>query len=278
MNVLLAYNYWDDKCIPWFQQHRSSVRLLIDSGAFSAFSRGQPVTLDGYMAFLDSLQSQGVPVWRYFALDVIGDPVATRANYLEMRKQGFNPVPIFTRGEDLKHLDEYYETSDVVALGGLVGTGRAAGFVNGVMRHVGNRRVHLLGFTREQYLKHYRPYMCDSSSYSEALRYGGLSIYDGHGGWESLLKKDLCKPLKPAVIKTLQGYGINMRRLVDEQEGWHTRDAEAIHVAIKSWTLWQLHCQMHLNTRLFFAISADLKWADMLLTGWQYWRSRTCVN
>jgi len=39
-------------------------------------------------------------------------------------------VPIFTRGEDPSVLDDYYKTSDVVGIGGLVGTQGNKGFVH----------------------------------------------------------------------------------------------------------------------------------------------------
>ncbi len=157
LNILVAYPYINKMMIETVTEHEGSIRWLVDSGAFTAWKAGKEVSIDAYCKFIEGLP---VAPWRYFTLDVIGNPKASMANYEVMLKRGFNPIPIFTRGEDPSVLDEYYKTSDVVGVGGLVGTKGNKGFVNGIMKHVGGRKVHWLGFTNAEYIKHYKPPIC----------------------------------------------------------------------------------------------------------------------
>jgi hypothetical protein len=255
-------------------RYREDVRFLLDSGAFTAFMAGKTVNLKDYEAFVKSLKASGVDVWRYFTLDVIGDPEATRVNYDTLRERGLNPVPIFTRGESLDSLDEYYETSDVVAIGGLVGTNDPAGFVNGVMKHIGNRRTHWLGFTRKEFLKHYRPYMCDCSSFSETARYGWLNLYRGNGLWHPTLSRaDFVKPPSPQLEATLRDYNVTARDL-SKASAWkgHTLAQD---VSLMSWARWQLDLQIHLNVQLFFSVGSPVT-LEELIKHYLYWKKRVC--
>jgi hypothetical protein len=167
LNLLIAYPYLTKQLLAQVKSELPRTRFLLDSGAFTAWKAGTKIELDDYCNFIEGLDFQP---WRYFTLDVIGDPKATLKNYDAMLKRGFNPVPIFTRGDSLAALEHYYRTSDLVGVGGLVGTRGNKGFVNGIMKKIGKRRVHLLGFTRLDFLKTYRPYMCDTSSWEYGAR------------------------------------------------------------------------------------------------------------
>ncbi len=113
LNVLVAYPYVKDGMIKEMTPLINSghIRWLLDSGAFTAHNSGKDITLDEYCRFLDRLP---VKPWRYFMLDVIGNPDATWNNYQKMLSRGYKPVPIFTYGSDLQLVDEYYKTSDYI--------------------------------------------------------------------------------------------------------------------------------------------------------------------
>lgn len=174
-NILVAYPYMKKPMIDLLKQNEHRTRFLLDSGAFTAWKAGKPIALDDYCRFIESLPFEP---WRYFMLDVIGDPKATLKNYETMLKRGFKPIPIFTRGEDPSVLEDYYKTSDVVAIGGLVGTKGNKGFVKGIMEKVGKRKVHWLGFTDLNFVKHYKPYSCDASSWNNGAQFGYVTYYD----------------------------------------------------------------------------------------------------
>lgn len=175
LNILVAYPYMEDK-IKLINENKHLIRFVLDSGAFTAWKANKKIELDDYCKFIERLPFKP---WKYFTLDVVGNPDATLKNYEIMLRRGFKPIPIFTRGEDIKAIDEYYKTSDIVGIGGLVGTPGNKGFVKGIMKIIGNRKVHWLGFVHLDFIKQYKPYMCDSSTWSAAPRYGRITFYVG---------------------------------------------------------------------------------------------------
>ncbi len=186
LNILMAYPYLKPGMLEFLKNNQSDIRFLLDSGAFTAWRTGKLITLDDYCRFLDALPFKP---WRYFMLDVVGNPDATLANYQTMLSRGFKPIPIFTRGEDPAILDEYYKTSDVVGIGGLVGTHKNKGFVKAIMKRVNGRRVHWLGFCHPDFLIALKPYMADSTTWSNGHRYGAVPLYLGGGIFKQVRKE-----------------------------------------------------------------------------------------
>ncbi|MEI8147386.1 MAG: hypothetical protein WCH83_18190, partial [Alphaproteobacteria bacterium] len=179
LNVLVAWPYVKPDVIRAFQDLGDDGRFLLDSGAFTAWKAGKKLALDDYCRFIDALP---VRPWRYFALDVIGEPAATLRNYEAMLRRGYDPIPVFTRGEDPSVLDEYFRTSNVVGLGGVAKADKSAyAWTRWAMGHVRGRHVHILGFTNLEWVKYLRPYSVDSSSWSRVGRFGWLDVYLGQG-------------------------------------------------------------------------------------------------
>lgn len=239
-------------------EFKDSVRFVLDSGAFTAWKAGKPIELDDYCRFLESLP---VTPWRYFLLDVIGDPHGTLRNYETMLKRGFKPVPIFTRGEDPSVLEDYYKTSDVVGIGGLVGTRRNRGFVNGIMKHVGDRKVHWLGFTVPEFVLHYRPYMCDSSSFDSPLRFGILKLYLGRGKEITVRSKDFIARPSQEVIDAVRMYGEDPAKLALKSEwvnsGKNRTTLERL--TYKSAVMMNRDLESRSGSKIFFACTAEWK-------------------
>lgn len=217
LNILMAYPYIK-RCgigsenVRLLSENTNIFRMLIDSGAFTAYQAKKTIELNDYCRFLETFP---LKPWGYFVLDVIGDAKATLANYLEMLRRGFSPIPIFTRGTDPKILEEYFSTSDLVGIGGLVKTPKARGFVNGIMEYVGDRRVHLLGFVDMAYLKTYRPFSCDSSGWDNGS-YGNIRVYMGHGRFKTINRKDCSVPLPQEIQQRLMHLGVDPASLAKE--------------------------------------------------------------
>lgn len=180
VNVLVSFTYFNDTFRAILDKHDpASFRLMVDSGAFTAWSMGKTVDMDDYARFLRSLPSE----WEVEAiqLDVIGDHKATLKNFLRMVQMGVDTIPVFTRGTPLKDREKMYAHKDYVALGGLVNNPAYLPFVRYFMRTNEGRRVHWLGYTRPHDLKRYRPTSVDSSAISGAQRYGAINYYAGAG-------------------------------------------------------------------------------------------------
>jgi hypothetical protein len=250
LNLLVAYPYMTEKVMAMLKRERARIRFVLDSGAFTAWKAGKPIALDDYCRFLETLP---LKPWRYFALDVVGDPAATQKNYETMLTRGFCPIPVFTRGEQINKLNMYYNTSEVVGIGGLVKTEGNCAFVRGIMKHVGDRRVHWLGFTRMELLRRYRPYMCDSSTYNVGVKFGSLPLYFSNGHLVQIRRErfQVGSSIPPAAALAIQKLGFDPKRLVDRKE-WDGRGL-AYQIGIAGWVKLMVDVKRELGTHLFLA-------------------------
>ena len=216
LNILVAWPYLKPDLIEMIRKNKKYIRLFVDSGAFTAWKKGQVYSVEEYMGFLDSIKDIA---WRYFALDVIGEPEGTKKNLDIMLAKNYKPVPVFTRGESLSELKHLLDVSDVIALGGLVGTKGNTGFVKGILKHVDPRRTHWLGFTRVPFVKFYKPYSCDSSSWETGGRYGVFELYLGNGQFTRVNKKVVQKGLPLKVRDVIRSYGYTVNEFY-KKENW----------------------------------------------------------
>jgi hypothetical protein len=265
MNLLTAFPYMTKDTIGVIAGSKEKIRFLLDSGAFTAWKAGSAISLDDYCNFIEK---SPVKPWRYFTLDVIGDPRASMVNYELMLKRGFTPIPIFTRGEEVSVIDDYYKTSDVVAVGGLVATIGNRGFVNGIMEKIGKRQCHWLGFTSMEFLKHYRPYSCDTSSWESGARYGAISLYAGHGTVIRFSKKDFAKPPAPRLAALIRSYGLDPAVLA-RTAAWHGGPSPNRTLNAFSGVRQALDIGRSLGTR-FFNAAANSQAIRLLLMGYDF--------
>jgi len=179
------------------------LRFFLDSGAFTAWSSGKPIDLDEYCEFIrHNIEYLDV----YAALDCIPGskdrPASAKEreeaaalswkNYLYMRDQGLNPLPVYHYGEDPKWLEQMLDYGcDYIALGALVG------IPSQLRRHWLDRvftrltdetgrpivKTHGFGMTAIPLIFRYPWYSVDSTSWLKATMSGGvyLPATDGDG-------------------------------------------------------------------------------------------------
>jgi len=268
LNLLVAYPFLTGPILKRIGDNLDRIRFLVDSGAFTAWKAGKVIELDDYCRFLETLP---VTPWRYFVLDVVGDPAGTMRNYEAMLRRGFKPIPIFTRGEDPSVLDDYYKTSDVVGLGGLVGTPGNRGFINGIMKRVGSRRCHWLGFTQMAFLKHYRPYMVDTSAWAAGVMYGSFALYMGRGRTEKIGRLAFAQRPAPEILEAIASYGIDPLAFA-RNEHWMGTHSLNRRLNAHSVVRMSLEIQRELGT-LFFASDCRQQSMILLLEGYEYERT-----
>jgi hypothetical protein len=232
-------------------EHHPGFELLVDSGAFTAWRNGETISLDDYCRALEACP---LKLWRYFTLDVIGDPQKTRDNYRELLRRGFHPVPIFTRGENPEMLEEYYATSDLVAIGGLVKTLNNRAYVNGIMPHVKGRPVHLLGFTKMTWIRVYKPYSVDATTWEEGGIFGLMPIYLGNGRMSAVKRTSLVRPPSPEIQAACQRLSIDWPAL-RKRESWSGLWTPARIGGALSWVALASDVAKNLGTRIFFALT-----------------------
>ncbi len=164
-----------------------SLDILVDSGAFTVHTRGHVIDIEEYGDFL---LEWGEHLWGAFTLDVIGDPVETWKNHKQLLEWGCEPIPIFTPGMKCKDIDRMFESSSIVGIGGIQnkiwkrGTPALLQYLKKVNEWADGRNIHLLGVTKQEILRAFKPFSCDASNWTMGWRFGVLNIYLGNGRWE----------------------------------------------------------------------------------------------
>jgi len=175
------------RVLQWKREFPSG-RVLMDSGAFSAFTKGTAIDLGRYCEFVTE---NAALITAYAALDVIGDPDATRANTDAMVARGLRPIPTYHRGSPWKFLESMAVEFDYIALGGMA-TSSARGlratretvgpYLDGcfsLLERYWPVRVHLFGSAQPWVLERYPVYSADTSS---AVRGAGMGVVQASRG------------------------------------------------------------------------------------------------
>jgi hypothetical protein len=115
--LLVSYAYLQ----PFLKnRHRYKYRdWSMDSGAFSAANSGKVISLSEYIKVCHTLMRDDPTLVEIFALDVIGDPVASAKNAAAMWKEGINVIPCFHYGEPESALLELAAAYPKIAIGGV---------------------------------------------------------------------------------------------------------------------------------------------------------------
>jgi len=230
--------------------------IIIDSGAFTAYKLNKVITLDEYCNFLDNIN---LPTKYYFTLDEIGNSKKTLANYNELKSRGYKPIPIFTRGDNIKLFHQYYKDTEFVGIGGIAGTEKNSGYLKYLMDEEGLKEFncHWLGFWDRDFLFHYKPTSCDSSAWQHFSMFGRVYLYVNRT-FESFTRKDYQRNSK--VFTFCEKYGINYNELADN-DSWRNI------VAIKGWIpppkiisalsflLFARDCKRYLGTDVFVVLA-----------------------
>jgi len=250
--ILVAYPYMKKGLIEALLQHKDEITFLLDSGAFTAWKSGNPIKLDDYCRFLDQLP---ITPWRYFALDVVGDHEKTMRNYEIMLERGYSPIPVFTPGQSFDDIDKYYETTDLIGCGGLVKkySDGSLHYLQKVMKAAKGRKVHLLGYTKPDYIKLLRPYSCDSSSWSRAQRYGLCDVYLGRGTYIGITRRGFAKKPKPKIVEAVKRLGVSVTDLMKE-ENWRGSESLPPVISARTWVMYSRDALPAIDTRIFFAL------------------------
>lgn len=179
--ILCSYHYFKKKQELIRSYVQAGYDVFIDSGAFSAKTKGIEIDIDAYCQFIIDTK-----VSTYAGLDVIGDARKTEANTKYMVDQyGLDPIPTFHMGGDVADLRALFKHS-YIALGGMVfssGRERYCDEIWGIiLREKPTLRVHGFGMTNIDLMRRYPWYSVDSSTYKDGRRFGRPQIL--WGGFE----------------------------------------------------------------------------------------------
>jgi hypothetical protein len=158
------------------------ISLFLDSGAFSAWSKGVTIDIDEYIAFIKQHKKY---IDHYAVLDSIGDPETTLQNQEYMESKGLSPIPCFHYGENIKYLKSYIKKYEYIALGGMVPISTNDLFMwlddlytNYICDSSGmpKVKVHGFGLTSIPLLVRYPWYSVDSTSWVMTGRFGAVFV------------------------------------------------------------------------------------------------------
>ncbi len=269
LNLLVAFPFFKKPVVEYLTNDvpRESYRLIIDSGAFSAFNSGKPIDLDDYCRFLDSVQH--LRPFSAVQLDVIGDPEATWKNYKLMRKRGYDVLPVFTRGATEEALEAMYALTDYVLVGGMVGRRDNFSFLKWFSSRVAGRKVHWLGQTDPEAIKAFKPTSVDSSSWVASTAMGNIPLYIGAGRLITLTREDFAKPPDALLRERLRrcGFDAEETRELLIGDNWKSTRSKgppgptAIRISVCSHLKRAVEVEQNVGTQIFLACAdaCDLK-------------------
>lgn len=268
--ILVSYAYARDKEELFnLYINNPNVEVLLDCGAFTAKNTGKEILLKDYCAFLDKWQHK---LFRYLALDVVGNPVETEANLKQMLKDGYAPAPVHVLGDDQQRMDELFGYSDYVALAGLRRPhkgGAPKDYVAAKMKWAKGRNVHWLGYVREDMIAAYKPYSCDSASWNAATLYGRMCIYLGNGKWLPSIGYDNRDKIfkNKTALKIIEDAGYSTKN-INEYKNWirnkKQTDTEFFShcITAESWVRYVIDIYHRYGTKVFMATSLSGYWMD----------------
>lgn len=158
------------------------IEIFLDSGAWSNYTGKANITLEQYSNFLSKYQQNFT---EFSSLDVLNEGEKSYQNWVDLKRQGFNSIPVFHSNSDIKYLEEYLKHSDRIALGALARVPKTLRLWNldyiwgkyltdsgGFPTH----KVHGFGLTDIDIMIRYPWYSVDSSTWIKHSCYGLILV------------------------------------------------------------------------------------------------------
>jgi len=181
--ILQSYYYFKNKSIKkWIEKIGYKPDIILDSGAFSAWSKNEEIDLQNYMKYI----KENINFIEYFVvLDEIGNPEKTYENYKIMKNNNLNPKPVFHYGSKRKWLEKYIkeENENFILLGGVAKMNKnklIKNWVNRLCYKYNNVKFHLLGKTNHNIINNCPIYSSDSSAYIMGAVFGNPKHIKGN--------------------------------------------------------------------------------------------------
>lgn len=149
--------------------------VIIDSGAFSVWTKGDTIDIEDYLKFCMSLPDK----WQYVNLDVIPKTGSTPdeielcceegyKNYLYLKKHLKNVMPVYHYGDHIKWLHKFMQESDYIGISPANDTSEKVKrqFFKEVFNVVQDKvKTHALGYSSDVGVTLFPFYSVDTISY-----------------------------------------------------------------------------------------------------------------
>lgn len=207
INLLFSYAYLrkSPEYNQWVIDVSKDSKVIIDCGAFTVHHQTIKSAKDGRKVipltvseYIDACKRYDGSVHGYIALDVIGDPKATRKNLSAMVGAGLTPMPVFVHNEDWGYVKTLTQVNPHICVGGIagdVGGGRdefAAYRYKRTFEASGETaQIHSLGFLKIPYIFNLPIVSGDSSSFCSGGRFGSIARFSSRTGFTTTSWQDL---------------------------------------------------------------------------------------
>lgn len=218
LRILFSYHYYKDEDLDRCMNEALKgipCDVFADSGAFSAWTTGHPITVQEYADWLAK--------WGHYftcaaALDVIGDAVGSFKQTEELRKlvdPKLNILPVFHSNDEggFKWLQAYFDAGyDYIGIsptGAIYGNPKLmhAWLTKCFQMRPAHVKYHGFGVTGWKVLKAFPWYSVDSSSWTSGFRYATLGLFDDkRGEWVKIAMRSPKELLAAAGV--FKAYGL----------------------------------------------------------------------
>lgn len=188
-NVLVSFAFRDK--VDTYINHLPNARLMLDSGAYTAWSCGKSVNLEELIAY-----AKARPWDEVVALDVIGDAEASKRNAITMKQAGLDVMPVYHIGDPIDHLLYYKANFSKVGLSCRFGEplAQSLAFIERCFAAAWPYKFHSFGWISEKVLRRFPFHSADASTWVNPHRFGavkpsGDSMSSGFRGASFKLKR-----------------------------------------------------------------------------------------
>jgi len=215
LDILLSYAFHKDRNLVEIKATMPAGSLLmVDSGAYTAWTTGKELSLSEYADYLHT----NAGAWDYaISLDKIGDWQESRRNTTKLLNQGLSVVPVYHFGSPLAELRAMAKEFDVLAAGGTAPLRRNApkqvAYLDKVRQVAaeGGCVVHALGIGGARTIRDSGVWSCDSSTVSLGPLLNAVTVHKG----TKLLKVPLTDYAGLQVHATHLGrFGLDVAQLI----------------------------------------------------------------
>lgn len=252
-NLLVSYAYKNafPKTIEFLEPLHPDGRLIVDSGAFTAWSKGESIDLQAYGEFcLELLEKVKGKIHHVYVinLDVIpgemgknptADQIHSSAekgfeNLEKLEKIGLKPIHIFHQFEDFKWLDVLAARQPYIGISpsNACSVKERHNWLRHVFYHMKDKlvRTHGFGVTAKKLMEDFPWYSVDSSSWAAVDIYGRGTFTTkkhGHETWfNSRMKSHRDKVLKEEIRELLRLEKSNTELWKMRGVDWEKRDRD----------------------------------------------------
>jgi hypothetical protein len=194
--VGIGYHLMNNHLTAWIDEADLKIRpkyynnnsfVLIDSGAFSAYTKGKEINITQYKEFIEKFNLKWkttVQELNFINLDVIGNAEDSWNNQTKLESMGVNPIPVVHQwGFKQKYLERAFKEYKYFCFGGMWGRSRKydtrpwlAFCFKQIMSWVskGNKlpKIHLLGIGSDDLLFRFPCYSCDNTKWMKVHVFG----------------------------------------------------------------------------------------------------------